>query len=194
MIEGVRHVCGSPAPDANVLDVGCGNGILWAEAFGGKNVIGVDYSQGMCKLARARGLLAYHANALALPFAADQFDLVYSAESIQYIDDLHGVLRELARVCRPGGHIVISTQNRSSAVRRAVLAAKALLGRASSEDPIYVRSADDIAAAVEGLPLAIESVWWLHFPFSGLYRTGTTERRFKSLASNVIIRFVRLGN
>jgi ubiquinone/menaquinone biosynthesis C-methylase UbiE len=194
MIEGVRRVCGSPPPDASILDVGCGNGILWAEAFGSKNVVGIDYSLGMCKLARARGLLAYHANALALPFAADQFDLIYSAEAIQYIDDLHGVLRELARVCRPDGHIVISTQNRSSLVRRAVLATKVLLGRRSSQDPIYVRSADDFKAAAEGLPLAIESVWWLHFPFSTVYPTGTTERRFKALASNVIIRFARVGN
>src|SRR5262249_54866373 len=165
MIDGVRRVCGSPAPDANILDVGCGNGILWAEAFGGKNVVGIDYSLGMCKLARARGLLTYHANALALPFAADQFDLIYSAESIQYIDDLHGVLRELGRVCRPGGHIVISTQNRTSAVRRAVLAAKALAGRASSEDPVYVRAADDFAAAARGLPLVIDSLLWLDLPF-----------------------------
>lgn len=194
MIDGVRHVCGSPAPDANILDVGCGNGILWAEAFGTRNVVGIDYSRGMCKLARARGMLAYHANALALPFAADQFDLVYSAESIQYIDDMRGVLRELARVCRPGGYIVISTQNRSSAVRRAVLATKALFGRASSHDPIYVRTAEEIAAAAEGLPLAIDSVWWLHFPFRQAYRTGTTARPFKSLASNVIIRFVRVDN
>jgi hypothetical protein len=89
---------------------------------------------------------------------------------------------------------VISTQNRSSAVRRAVLAAKALAGRTSSDDPVHVRTAEDIAAAARGLSLAIESVWWLHFPFGGLYRTSTTERRFKSLASNVIIRFVRLGN
>ncbi|MBV8755470.1 MAG: methyltransferase domain-containing protein [Hyphomicrobiales bacterium] len=194
MIDGVRRVCGSLAPDARALDVGCGNGILWAEAFGTKNVIGVDYSHGMCKLARARGMLAYHANALALPFAADQFDLVYSAEAIQYIDDIQGVLRELGRVCRPGGHIVISTQNRSSIARRAVLAAKGLLGRASSQDPIYVRSGEDIAAAADGLPLAIDSVWWLHFPFRPLYRTSTTERPFKSLASNVIIRFVRTDN
>jgi 2-polyprenyl-3-methyl-5-hydroxy-6-metoxy-1,4-benzoquinol methylase len=194
MIDGVRRVCGPLAPDARALDVGCGNGILWAEAFGTKNVIGVDYSHGMCKLARARGLLAHHANALALQFAAEQFDLVYSAEAIQYIDDLQGVLRELARVCRPGGHIVISTQNRSSAVRRAVLAAKTLLGRPSSQDPIHVRTGEDFTAAAKGLPLAIESVWWLHFPFRPLYRTRTTERRFKSFASNVIIRFVRTGN
>lgn len=194
MIDGVRRVSGSVAPDASILDVGCGNGILWAEAFGSKNVVGIDYSHGMCKLARARGMLAYHANALALPFAADQFDLIYSAESIQYIDDLPTLLGELARVCRPGGHIVISSLNRSSVMRRAVLATKALLGRASYQDPIYVRTAEDIAVAAKGLPLAIDSVWWLHFPFRPLYRTSTTERRFKSLASNVIIRFVRLGN
>jgi SAM-dependent methyltransferase len=193
-IDGVRRVCGPLAADARVLDVGCGNGILWASAFGTANVVGVDYSHGMCRLAHARGMLVYHANALALPFAAHQFDLVYSAESIQYIDDLSGVLRELARVCRPGGHIVISTQNRFSAVRQAVLATKALLGGASPHDPVYVRTGEDVTVAANGLPLAVDSVWWLHFPLRCLYRTATTERRFKSLASNVIIRFVRTDN
>lgn len=193
MIEGFRRACGSLPPGARALDVGCGNGIMWAEAFGTNNVVGVDYSHTMCKLARARGMLAYHANALTLPFAADQFDLVYSAEIIQYVDDLPALLRELARVCRPGGHIIISSMNRSSALRRAALAMKALLGRKSSQDPDHVRTADDVAAAAKGLPLAVQSVWWVHFPFSSIHRTGTAERRFKSLASNLIIRFVRTG-
>lgn len=193
MIESFRRLCTPLPADARALDVGCGNGIFWAEVFGTPNVVGVDYSLGMCKLARARGMLADHANALALPFADSQFDLIYSAEAVQYVPDLPGLLAELARVCRPGGRIVISTLNRRSALRRAVLAAKAAVGQASENDPVYLRTADEVASAAKGMPLAVESVWWLHFPFPQLLRTSTARRRFEWLATNVIVRFVKAG-
>src|SRR5262245_66359339 len=54
VIEGFRRACG-PFPDnAAVLDAGCGNGLFWATLSGQPNVAGVDYSPGMCVLARAR--------------------------------------------------------------------------------------------------------------------------------------------
>jgi ubiquinone/menaquinone biosynthesis C-methylase UbiE len=191
MIESFRRLCTPLPAEARALDVGCGNGMLWAEVFGTPNVVGIDYALGMCQLARARGMLAHHANALALPFADAQFDLVYSAEAVQYVPDLRALLAELARVCRRGGRIVISTLNRRSALRRMVLAAKAAVGQASANDPVYLRTAADVASAADGLPLSVEWVWWIHFPFPQLLRTGTTERCFEWLATNVIVRLVK---
>jgi ubiquinone/menaquinone biosynthesis C-methylase UbiE len=193
VIDGFRRLCIPLVPGGRALDVGCGNGIFWAALFGTPNVIGIDYSLGMCKLARARGMLADHANALGLPFAEHQFDLVYSAEIVQYVDDLPTLLSEMARVCRPGGRVVVSTLNRSSALRRAVLAAKAAAGRASADDPVYLRTAKEIAEAAMGLPLGVESVWWIHFPAPQVVCTTNVRRHFEWLASNVIIRFVRSG-
>jgi SAM-dependent methyltransferase len=111
IIAAFRRVCGAIPPNARILDVGCGNGIFWESLLGGPRAIGIDYSLSMCVLARARKLLAYQANALALPFADEQFDLIYSAEMLQLIDDLPALFAELARVCRPGGRIVVSTLN-----------------------------------------------------------------------------------
>ena len=41
-----------------------------------------------------------------LAFGDDEFDVVFAANSVQYAADLDTALRELARVCRPGGSIV----------------------------------------------------------------------------------------
>src|SRR5262249_5931116 len=109
IVAGFRRLCGIVPADARLLDVGCGNGMFWQALFGDRAVIGVDYSAGMCALARARGMLVYQADAMALPFADDQFDLIYSAEVLQCVADLPALLAELARVTQPGGRVVVST-------------------------------------------------------------------------------------
>src|SRR5262249_25277363 len=103
IIDGFSRAC-APLPDGGrILDAGCGNGMFWAALSGQPNVVGVDYSLGMCALARARGMQVYHADATALPFADEQFDLIYSAEVLQCVSDHAALMKELARVCRTGG-------------------------------------------------------------------------------------------
>jgi SAM-dependent methyltransferase len=85
--------------------------------------VGIDFSFEMCVLARARGMLAYQADALALPFADEQFDLVYGAVRLEHIDDLGTLFAELGRVCRPNGRVVVGTANRASLARRCLVTA-----------------------------------------------------------------------
>ncbi|WP_052852545.1 SAM-dependent methyltransferase [Streptomyces avicenniae] len=113
MIEKLR-----PAPGGRVLDVGCGMGtpaLRLANATGGE-VTGITVSHEQVKRAGARAAAAglddrvsfRWADAAALPFEDDAFDAVWALESIIHMPDRVQVLREVARVIRPGGRVVLT--------------------------------------------------------------------------------------
>jgi SAM-dependent methyltransferase len=90
-----------------LLDVGCGTGTYAGPlAELGWTVTGVDSSEDMLRLARARGAEVLRADAAALPFADATFDAAVSAWTHTDVDDFAAVLREVARVLRPGAPFV----------------------------------------------------------------------------------------
>jgi ubiquinone/menaquinone biosynthesis C-methylase UbiE len=97
-----------------VLDVGCGTGILldrMQRAAPSLRLTCIDLvpavvRQATRRLAVRAGLAA--ADAARLPFAAASFDLVLSTSSLHYWPDPVAGLREMARVLRPTGHVVIT--------------------------------------------------------------------------------------
>lgn len=99
-------------PGGRILEVGCGTGqILRRVRRFAPAALGVDLSSGMLRRARERGLPVAQAGALALPFAAQQFDLVYSFKVLPHVPDLPGALREIERVLVPGGVAVLEFYN-----------------------------------------------------------------------------------
>lgn len=97
------------------LSVGCGPGVFLRElanSHPGMNVVGVDVSpsrvrdaaQRLSGLSNARACVG---DAMSLPFEADSFDLVFSRFLMEYVPDKHGAVREMARVCAPGGVILL---------------------------------------------------------------------------------------
>jgi len=107
---------------SRVLDVATGTGDLafaLAEAIGPEGeVVGADFSEQMLQIARrkaAAGSTGPHtatvrfeqANALLLPHATDEFDAATVGFGVRNFSNLDQGLRELARVVRPGGHVVI---------------------------------------------------------------------------------------
>lgn len=91
-----------------VLDVGCGAGqtTRWLRSRGAE-VAGFDLSA--TQLAHARGLAVVRADAEALPFASSSFDVACSAYgALPFVADSARVMREVARVLRPGGRWVFS--------------------------------------------------------------------------------------
>jgi SAM-dependent methyltransferase len=90
-----------------LLDVGCGGGAHAAEfAKHGWDVSGIDVSAAQVELARARGVDVVEADASQLPFGDASFDAAVSIFTHTDVDDFAAVLREVARVVRPGGRFV----------------------------------------------------------------------------------------
>jgi SAM-dependent methyltransferase len=57
---------------------------------------------------RGRGDRMVRASAMRLPFGDEAFDLVTALDLLEHLDDDHGGLREMRRVLRPGGHLLLS--------------------------------------------------------------------------------------
>ena len=96
--------------DDRCLDLAAGTGVSTAElARSGAYAVGLDISLGMLHEGRvARPEVALLAgDALALPFAAETFDAVTISFGLRNIVDTAGALREMARVTRPGGRLVV---------------------------------------------------------------------------------------
>jgi 2-polyprenyl-6-hydroxyphenyl methylase/3-demethylubiquinone-9 3-methyltransferase len=107
-------------PEARVLDVGCGGGILSESmARSGAHVLGIDLSQAVLDVAELHALeskipVQYKAIA-AEELAAAQpasFDLVTCMEMLEHVPDPAAMLGTLARLVRPGGDVMVSTLNR----------------------------------------------------------------------------------
>jgi ubiquinone/menaquinone biosynthesis C-methylase UbiE len=104
-------------PGASVLEIGCGNGVdatvLAGMAGPSGQVIGIDVSSTMLASARSRdGVCSPHpgyvlCDASNLAFADETFDAVRADRVLQHTKDPAIVLREMARVIRPAGKIVV---------------------------------------------------------------------------------------
>jgi demethylmenaquinone methyltransferase/2-methoxy-6-polyprenyl-1,4-benzoquinol methylase len=105
-------------PGDSALDVCCGTGDLALElarrvAPGGR-VVGCDFSEPMLDLAREKAAASEAASArfewadaLNLPYDAGRFDAVTVGFGVRNLADLDRGLREMARVLRPGGRLVV---------------------------------------------------------------------------------------
>src|SRR5215469_11377512 len=104
-----------PAPDDTVLDVACGPGlVVCAFAPHVREAIGIDVTPAMLdrarKLAADKGLanVAWRqGDVYALPYDDASFTVVTTRFSFHHFLDPPAVLREMVRVCAPGGRIVV---------------------------------------------------------------------------------------
>jgi phosphatidylethanolamine/phosphatidyl-N-methylethanolamine N-methyltransferase len=107
-------------PGDRVLEVGVGTGINAALYPRDCSVTGVDLSSPMLEKARERiarkglrNVRLLQMDAANLKFGDDTFDIVYAPYVISVVPDPVAVTREMCRVCRPGGRIVILNHFRS---------------------------------------------------------------------------------
>jgi demethylmenaquinone methyltransferase/2-methoxy-6-polyprenyl-1,4-benzoquinol methylase len=100
-----------PADGGHVLDVATGTGLVAERLLRtGHRVTGLDQSPEMLALARSRfgdAVELVEASADKLPFDNGSFDHLTFTYLLRYVDDAAAVLRELARVVRPGGTIAM---------------------------------------------------------------------------------------
>jgi ubiquinone/menaquinone biosynthesis C-methylase UbiE len=110
----------NPAPGTSVLEIGCGAGHLTVQLAQRKlRVSAVDSSPGMAQLAAQQAADAGFASEVsvsqadvhALPFGADQFDVVVAVGVIPWLHSPGPAVAEMARVLRPGGQLVLTADN-----------------------------------------------------------------------------------
>ncbi|WP_435180658.1 methyltransferase domain-containing protein [Halorussus sp. AFM4] len=110
-----------------VLDVGCGTGFATEGILEHtENVHGLDQSvhqleKAWAKLGKHDPVSFYRGDAERLPFRDDSFDVVWSSGSIEYWPDPVATLRDMRRVVKPGGQVlVVGPNNPKSSVMQKV--------------------------------------------------------------------------
>ena len=92
-----------------VADVGCGMGSTLGMLSEFGTVVGIDTSPTALSFSRERGHPMLVAGSLpGLPFADESFDVVCALDVIEHIDDDFTAAKELWRVCKPGGLLLIT--------------------------------------------------------------------------------------
>jgi demethylmenaquinone methyltransferase/2-methoxy-6-polyprenyl-1,4-benzoquinol methylase len=90
------------------LDLAAGTATSSAAlARSGATVVGCDFSLGMLREGRGKGVDLVAGDALRLPFADASFDAVTISFGLRNVQDTAGGLREMLRVTRPGGRLVV---------------------------------------------------------------------------------------
>jgi SAM-dependent methyltransferase len=150
--------------DATAMDVGCGGGRTIKQlAAKAAQVYGIDYAAGSVAASRAHNkrLIAAgrvhveQASVSRLPFADDKFDLVTAIETQYYWPNLQGDMREILRVLKPGGRMMVAAESYKGARNDAVLGSvMKLLG--SSRLSVDDHRALFLAAGYEGVEIAEE--------------------------------------
>ncbi|HVP12638.1 MAG TPA: class I SAM-dependent methyltransferase [Phycisphaerae bacterium] len=106
-----------------VADIGCGTGRhALAFAAAGARVTAVDFSEGMLAKAKAKAGAAAvrfvrHDLEQPLPLESAAFDRVMCGLVIDHIANLDGLFREMGRICRPDGFILVSSMHPAMMLR-----------------------------------------------------------------------------
>lgn len=159
-------------PGERILDIAAGTGtssVPFADL--GAEVIAADFSLGMLRVGRGRQseLPFVAADALALPFADDSFDVVTMSFGLRNVADVSAALAEFHRVTRPGGRLVVSEFSsptnrvfRTVYVEYLMRALPPVARKISSNPDSYVYLAESIRAwpDQEGLALQIRDAGW----------------------------------
>ncbi len=172
----------APLAGKQVLDVGCGGGILAdAMARKGAQVLGIDLATKSLKVAQLHALEAQtprvsyrevSAEALAQEQPAS-FDTVTCMEMLEHVPNPDAIVRACAELVRPGGWVFFSTINRNAkSFAFAILGAEyllRLLPRGTHEFARLVRPSE-LAQSCRGAGLEIAHMKGLeHNPLSGRY-------------------------
>ena len=123
--------------DRQVLDIGCGGGLL-CEAMAGRSarVTGIDFSRSSIEVAKQHQTTGkYSIDYLTCTVEEfesrykQRFNVITCMEMLEHVPDPAAIIDTAARLLKPGGHIFLSTINRTlKAYATAILAAEYLLG------------------------------------------------------------------
>jgi len=143
----------------DVLEAGCGTGLLLAETVRvARSATGLDLSRSMLGLAQHRGLAVVQGSLTALPLPDCSVDLVYSMKVLAHVPPIREALHELARVVRPGGHLLLEFYNpRSLRYLAKLMGGAAPIAEGTTDRDVYTRY-DTLKTARSYLPDGVEFV------------------------------------
>jgi demethylmenaquinone methyltransferase/2-methoxy-6-polyprenyl-1,4-benzoquinol methylase len=157
-------------PGQRVLDLAAGTATSTvALARTGATVIGCDFSLGMLRQGRGRGVPLVAGDALRLPFADASFDAVTISFGLRNVHDTAAALAELRRVTRPGGRLVVCEFShptwrpfRTVYTNYLMRALPAVATKVSSDPAAYVYLAESIRAWPDQAALAasVQAAGW----------------------------------
>jgi phosphatidylethanolamine/phosphatidyl-N-methylethanolamine N-methyltransferase len=159
-------------PGDRILEVGVGTGINTSLYPRNCQVTGIDLSTSMLEKARERvkrealrNVRLLEMDAASLTFANDSFDIVYAPYLVSVVPDPVQVVKEMRRVCRPGGRIIILNHFRSanvilSRIERAISPFTVHIGFKSDLDlPGFLAQADLQPISIE--KVNVPKIWSL---------------------------------
>jgi 2-polyprenyl-3-methyl-5-hydroxy-6-metoxy-1,4-benzoquinol methylase len=110
--------CLNRNPEAVLCDLGCDDGkwtMRLAEAVCTKRLFGVELIEERRKQAEANGITASSADLnQPLPYDRSCFDIIHANQVIEHLSEIDLFLAEIYRTLKPGGYVVISTENLAS--------------------------------------------------------------------------------
>lgn len=170
-------------PGEKVLDLAAGTAVSTVElAASGAWCVAADFSVGMLAAGRARDVPKVAADAARLPFGDGVFDAVAISFGLRNIADRDAALRELGRVTRPGGRLVVcefSTPTNpafATVHKEYVMRALPRVARAVSSNPeAYVYLAESIRAWPDQPTLALQ-----------ISRAGWSAVRWRNLTGGIV--------
>lgn len=103
-----------------ILDAGCGNGIITEFLTAYNEVLGLDFSFSMLKMAERKNFIPILGGASHLPFKNNAFDCVLGIGLLQYVENEAEVVQEMVRVTKPQGTIILSLLHKHSLLREII--------------------------------------------------------------------------
>jgi 2-polyprenyl-3-methyl-5-hydroxy-6-metoxy-1,4-benzoquinol methylase len=201
LVEEIRALL----PAEAYLDAGCGDGRFLAAlpALGPvpSRLVGVDIADSILATARRSTAAAgvdpelVRANLERLPLGEAEFDLVVSIQVLEHLLDPAAGIRELARVLRPGGTLLLSTDNRARRLTQMLNGPRwlvaSLLGKRNHREkfdfPHRTFSKADVVRLLEDAGLALERARTFRFSIVG------ASPRVRRLLNRVDARLPDLG-
>ena len=179
--------CLQLASGQRLLDLAAGTGVSTVEASrGGVEAVACDFSLGMLRAGRAnkarRDVRYVAGDATRLPFQDASFDAVMISFGLRNVSDVGAALREMARVVRPGGRLVVCEFSRptwrpfrSVYLNYLMRALPWVARRVSSNAEAYVYLAESIRA------------WPAQQQLAGLVAAnGWTDVRYRNLTGGIV--------
>jgi 2-polyprenyl-6-hydroxyphenyl methylase/3-demethylubiquinone-9 3-methyltransferase len=177
---------------AKALDVGCGGGILSESlAAGGAEVTAIDIAPRVLDIARLHlhesGLEVNYRQATIEQIAGEkpgEFDLVTCLEMLEHVPDPASVIHAIASVVKPGGHVFMSTLNRTpAAFLLGIVGAEyvaRLLPRGTHRYDRFIRPSE-LCGWIRDAGLSVRDICGLHY---------NPVMRYVSLGGNVAVNYL----